>query len=67
MNDIDKIYSNKIGISFFWKQEKDKTEGKVQVVFKDMGFLLTINELKEFSEFCMDTMRSQCCNSCPTL
>ncbi|MEW7277565.1 hypothetical protein ABW636_03115 [Aquimarina sp. 2201CG1-2-11] len=67
MNDIDKIYSNKIGISFFWKQEKEKTERKVQVVFKEIGFLLTVNELKDFSEFCIHTIKSQCCNLCPRM
>ncbi|WP_103864386.1 MULTISPECIES: hypothetical protein [Aquimarina] len=64
MNAIDKIYSNDLGISFFWKQEKQIPTPKVQLVFRDTGFLLTLNELKDFSNSCTITYDSQCCNQC---
>ncbi len=64
MNAIDKIYSNKIGISFFWKNKQGNSTPKVQLVFKEIGFLLTLNELKDFSTSCMHTIDSQCCNQC---
>ncbi|WP_103069224.1 hypothetical protein [Aquimarina sediminis] len=64
MNAIDKIYSNELGISFFWKQEKQNPISKVQLVFRDIGFLLTLNELKDFSNSCTVTIESQCCNQC---
>ena len=63
MNTIDKIYSNELGISFFWKQQKNTTVTKVQLVFRDIGFLLTLNELKDFSDSCIATIKSQC-NQC---
>jgi hypothetical protein len=64
MNAIDKIYSNELGISFFWKQEKHISTPKVQLVFRDIGFLLTLNELKDFSNSCTTTIESQCCSQC---
>ena len=64
MHDIHKIYCNDIGISFFWKQDKPQQFSKIQVVFKDIGFLLTIAELKVFLSHCSTTYQSQCCHSC---
>ncbi|MDY8135181.1 hypothetical protein [Aquimarina sp. 2201CG5-10] len=65
MSAIDKIYSNDFGISFFWKKEVHSPSSKVQLVFRDIGFLLTLNELKDFSDSCTSTMQSQCCSQCP--
>ncbi|WP_108804743.1 MULTISPECIES: hypothetical protein [unclassified Aquimarina] len=64
MSAIDRIYSNKIGISFFWRKQKSGDSPKIQLVFRDIGFLLTLNELKDFSESCRLTEQSQCCNQC---
>ncbi len=64
MNAIDKIYSNEIGISFFWKRETYTKMPKVQLVFRDIGFLLTLSELKDFSDLCVVTKQSQCCADC---
>lgn len=64
MNAIDKIYSNEMGISFFWKKETNTSSPKVQLVFRDIGFLLTLNELKDFSNSCTATIQTQCCHAC---
>ncbi len=64
MNPIDKIYSNQVGISFFWKRETNVPMPRVQLVFRDIGFLLTLNELKDFSNACIDTKQTQCCSDC---
>ncbi|WP_299604746.1 hypothetical protein [uncultured Aquimarina sp.] len=64
MSAIDKIYSNKVGISFFWKKQQPKEKPKIQLVFRDIGFLLTLNELKDFSDACSITEQSQCCSQC---
>ncbi len=64
MNAIDKIYSNKVGISFFWKRETQDIMPKVQLVFRDIGFLLNLSELKDFSDSCTETLQSQCCADC---
>ncbi|SHI98117.1 hypothetical protein SAMN04488508_104333 [Aquimarina spongiae] len=64
MSPIDKIFSNEIGISFFWKKETQTNTPKVQLIFRDIGFLLTLNELKDFSDSCTNTIQSQCCSEC---
>lgn len=64
MNAIDKIYSNTLGISFFWKKEQQQPTPKIQLVFRDIGFLLTLNELKDFSNSCQLTKQTQCCDHC---
>ncbi len=64
MNAIDKIYSNEMGISFFWKKEMHTSMPRVQLVFRDIGFLLTLNELKDFSDSCTTTIQSACCSEC---
>ncbi len=64
MNAIDKIYSNEVGISFFWKKEVNACKPRVQLVFRDIGFLLTLHELKHFSELCAIAIQSQYCNAC---
>lgn len=64
MNAIDKIYSNKLGISFFWKKETHSTVPKIQLIFRDIGFTLTLNELKDFSYSCQFSKQSQCCEQC---
>ncbi len=64
MNAIDKIYSNTFGISFFWKKDTHNIMTKVQLVFRDIGFLLTLSELKDFSDSCAVTIQSQCCADC---
>jgi len=63
MNTIDRIYSNEIGISFFWKKNREIPLPKIQLVFRDIGFLLTLNELKDFSSSCNVTRESQCINN----
>ncbi len=65
MNAIDQIYSNEIGISFYWKELKATSLPKVQLVFRDMGFLLTLNELKDFMTACCITKASDCYRQCP--
>ena len=64
MSAIDRIYSNDVGISFFWKKKQATITPKVQLVFRDIGFLLTLHELKDFSDSCRITTESQCYNSC---
>ncbi|NQY07822.1 MAG: hypothetical protein HRT68_16895 [Flavobacteriaceae bacterium] len=70
MQDINRIYTNNIGISFQWG--KDLEEGitnRFQVIFRDMGFHLSLEDLKDFSDFVVDAkMRTNCtcCNKAKT-
>ncbi|GGX07275.1 hypothetical protein [Aquimarina muelleri] len=64
MSAINKIYSNDLGISFFWKRDECISTPKIQLVFRDIGFLLSLPELKDFSDSCSATINSSCCSQC---
>ncbi len=57
--DIEPLYYNEIGISFFWKKVKTGDTAKVQLVFRDTGLLLSAQELNVFSENVKALMRSK--------
>ena len=67
MSTIEKIYANDIGISFFWKNQKNQSfdNRKVQVIFRDTGFLLNLDELKMFYNHCSQALFTNNCASCP--
>tara|TARA_R110002049_G_scaffold181169_1_gene348226 strand:+ start:14028 stop:14387 length:360 start_codon:yes stop_codon:yes gene_type:complete len=65
MNDINAIYYNDFGIAFQWKKESLKHQKKIQVVFRDTGFLLTKKELVRFSKHIQCTMsENYICDCC---
>ncbi|WP_459210122.1 hypothetical protein [Aquimarina rhabdastrellae] len=64
MSAIDKIYANDFGISFYWRKKDKDTKDKIQLIFRDTGFLLTVNELKDFAKSCAYTMTSIQCSNC---
>ena len=64
MQEIDKIYSNEIGISFYWNTPAHDFIDKVQLIFRDIGFLLTLAELKSFASACSTTYTTSNCRNC---
>jgi len=64
MSDIQRIYHNTIGIAFQWKQDVEKNNQKFQVIFRDTGFYLSIQEIENFSEFIKQAISRGCCKSC---
>jgi hypothetical protein len=69
MKDIHPIYHNEIGIAFQWKKEIPSQSNKVQVIFRDIGLLLTQSELRHFSKCIADTIESgkgNLCGDCKT-
>ena len=58
MNDINPIYQNDFGIAFQWKRDKPSQINKVQVIFRDIGLLLTKSELRHFAKCIGDTIES---------
>ncbi|GAA3776332.1 hypothetical protein GCM10022271_05590 [Corallibacter vietnamensis] len=64
-NDIYKIYHNSFGISFQWMHsESKKRHKKIQIVFRNMGFYLSKNEIKEFYNCIYHAKQSQPCSCC---
>ncbi|MDO6471733.1 hypothetical protein [Maribacter sp. 1_MG-2023] len=69
MNDIYPIYQNDFGIAFQWKKNKASQANKVQVIFRDIGLLLTQSELRHFSKCIADTVengKDHLCGDCKT-
>lgn len=65
--DIYPIYHNKFGIAFQWKHDFEKKKrNRIQMVFRDLGFYLTVDEIDDFrkaievAKVCKDC---KCCKS----
>lgn len=61
MEEIIKIYENKIGISFQWV---NTTTHLTQIVFRDLGFHLSLYEIEMFLEKIEKTKLQGKCNQC---
>ena len=61
MEDIFKIYDNKIGISFQWKEVQSNL---TQVIFRDTGFHLSEDEIALFIEKIIDAKQQKTCFRC---
>lgn len=62
MEDLQFIYRNDFGLAFYWK----KKQAKVQVVFRNTGFYLNLEEIKIFQQHVLETLDQQCCEKCKT-
>ncbi len=61
MNDVQKIYSNEIGISFRWNHvNTDLT----QIIFRDTGFHLSEKEIEIFINKLDDAKKIKQCQVC---
>lgn len=61
MENVIKIYDNKIGISFRWRDTNSKL---TQIIFNDTGFHLTVNEIEDFLERVIDSKLQKNCSTC---
>ncbi|MEE9362325.1 MAG: hypothetical protein V3U92_06990 [Cellulophaga sp.] len=65
MREINPIYHNHFGVAFQWKKGTVKNHKKVQIVFRDIGLLLTRDELLCFSKCIKDTFEDHfLCEDC---
>ena len=60
MDGVFKVYSNEIGISFKWK----KNEASIQVIFRDIGFFLSVLEIESFLCQVLDSKKKEVCLGC---
>ncbi|WP_442265143.1 hypothetical protein ACSIGC_12465 [Tenacibaculum sp. ZS6-P6] len=61
MEQVKTIYTNDIGISFQWINSKTEL---TQIVFRDIGFHLTLTEIESFLEFTIDAKFQSRCSEC---
>lgn len=59
MKDIEQIYRNDFGISFYWKEGNEIVSDKIQLLFKQMGFYFSIQELNEFHDLIENCVTDQ--------
>ncbi|MBC5862209.1 hypothetical protein [Flavobacterium turcicum] len=65
MHDIKTIYQNHLGTAFYWKKGDQLLSDRVQVIFKDMGFYYTTQELQLFANCIQDSFENnKTCASC---
>lgn len=65
MSDIRRIYHNKFGIAFQWKQDIAKNKlNQFQVIFRDTGFYLTLSQLENFASLVQQASDRGCCKEC---
>lgn len=65
LQDINPIYHNLFGVAFQWKTNNATDIRKVQLVFRDIGLLLSKKELMDFQKNIKCTMESNSlCQDC---
>ncbi len=65
MKEIEQIYCNDFGMSFYWKAQKPILNDKVQLVFKETGFYFSVAELQNFVCLIDDSaLKNSCCHDC---
>ncbi len=62
---LTQIYVNELGMSFYWNQSGKIDSDKIQLVFKQTGFNLTLLELEYFSKLIIESnSRIKSCSEC---
>lgn len=64
MREIEQIYYNDFGVSFHWKKDSMVLTEKVQIVFKETGFYLSLNEIRAFAQIIDNTCEEMECSNC---
>ena len=65
MEDIYPIYRNSYGMSFQWKRDIIRNSfNKIQVIFRDTGFYLSVEEIQDFSNKIKEAEARGACNCC---
>jgi len=64
MKEIEQIYFNDFGVAFHWKKNNEVLKDRIQMVFKETGFYLSANEIREFAEIIDQTCRETGCADC---
>jgi hypothetical protein len=65
MKEIQPIYENELGVSFFWKTANTVQKDKIQLVFKETGLQLNHQELVGFKCLIEDSLsKNKCCADC---
>lgn len=64
MKEIEQIYFNDFGVSFYWRKNDVVLKDRVQIIFKETGFYFTHDEVKHFAGIVSDMLANTKCNGC---
>ena len=65
MQEIKQIYNNLLGTAFYWRKDNGLVLDKVQLVFREMGFYFTQQELHLFKRYIEDSyIQNKSCDDC---
>jgi len=64
MEQIEQVYHNDFGVAFYWIKNDRVLREKVQLVFKETGFYLSLPELMGFSGNIETTCKNIKCSDC---
>ena len=61
MKEIEQIYFNDFGVTFYWKKNEKVLKDRIQIVFKETGFYFSIPEIRQFCGI-VNEMSSRSCS-----
>jgi len=64
MKEVEQLYYNDFGVAFHWKKNNEVLRDKVQVVFKETGFYLSLPQIREFTVIIENTCKNMKCTGC---
>ncbi|WP_306352103.1 hypothetical protein [Flavobacterium sp. '19STA2R22 D10 B1'] len=64
MEQIEQIYFNEFGVSFYWKKGEETLSDRVQLVFKETGFYFSSEELDCFIDLIDASYYRMKCEGC---
>lgn len=64
MREIEQIYFNDFGVAFHWKRDNRVLTEKVQIIFKETGFYLSLHEIRAFAQLIENTCEEMDCSGC---
>lgn len=64
MKEIEQIYHNDFGVAFHWKKNNVLLKERIQLVFKETGFYLSLNEMREFANITGKACLNMGCGEC---
>ena len=64
MKEIAKLYTNDLGLAFYWKRDEVVLKDRIQFIFKEMGFYLLPDEVEDFKQLAEGTINYHGCQNC---
>lgn len=65
MEQIQQIYLNSLGITFYWEKQEGIIPNRIQLIFKEIGLFFTVDELKDFNYLIDESIaKNHCCENC---